>query len=53
MDPEAAWTMYFATIFGMSLHPGTTRDGAKPKTVEEAAKLADDMLTEHLKRWNQ
>ena len=36
--------LYFATIVGMNLHPGTTREGAKKLSLEECAALATEML---------
>ncbi len=47
-----AWDMYASSILGMSLHPGTTRDEAKPKTMKEICNLADEMLAERDGRFN-
>lgn len=47
-----AWDMYYSAVMSMSLHPGTTRDKATPRTPEEAALIADFMLFERDKRFN-
>lgn len=47
----AAWDMYVSGIMSMSLHPGTTRDKARPMTIEEVASMADRLLQERDRRF--
>jgi hypothetical protein len=43
-ERRVAWDIYFSSLAGMNAHPGTTRDAAKPRTLDELAEQADRML---------
>lgn len=38
------WDVYFCGLVGWMYHPGYSRDGAHPLTLEECADLADMMM---------
>lgn len=52
-ERRMAWDIYASAILGMSLHPGTTRDAATPRTIEEIAQMADEMLAQRDDRFHE
>lgn len=44
MTRQEAWDVYFATVVGMSVHPGYQREGTDQFTLAQCANLADRML---------
>lgn len=56
MSPEefdrhrVEWSMFFASIASLQEHPGMNRENARPKSIAECAKIADQMLEQVLMR---
>jgi hypothetical protein len=48
-----AWDMFACAALTMALHPGSTRDGAIPPTIKDIAWVADQMMVERKKRFNE
>jgi hypothetical protein len=51
MQRMIAWDVYASSALGMSMHPGTTRDSARPLTIQQVCSIADRMLEERDKRF--
>jgi hypothetical protein len=41
---RAEWSMFFAAVYSLQEHPGMNRENARPKSISECAKIADEML---------
>lgn len=46
MDLEAAWVICYSTVVGWQYHPRVD----KPLSLEECAKVADEMVEQYAKR---
>lgn len=46
------WTGLVSTQCGFAFHPGTTRDAAKPRSVDEICAEADRYMAEFDKRFH-
>lgn len=45
------WDVYFASLCGWLLHPGYLREGVQRPTMESLARMADEMLKHHDRRF--
>lgn len=50
LSRRQAWDCYFSGLMSISLHPGTTRDQATPRTPAQCALIADEMLAQRTLR---
>lgn len=48
-DEVQIWDFFMAGILSMNCHPGTTRDAAPGRTMEEMAQIALDAVEERRK----
>ncbi len=47
------WDIYFASLVAMTLHPGAGTRGHHKLTIEDCAKIADEMMEEREQtRWH-
>ena len=51
MDKEHVWTVYFASVVSMSLHPGAGLRGHQRLNLDDCARLCDRMLDIHFERF--
>jgi len=49
-EDQITWDMFFASVTSMQYHPRASLHGAKVRTIEECAEIADQMLIERKKR---
>lgn len=52
-DELIVWDMYFAAICSMAVHPGYNRPDTEPLNIQQCGVIADAMLAERNKRWQQ